>query len=89
LTAGVEHAITVHRLALLALHADRSFSRDRDRLAPDRAPFRVLIAWLTAALRPVGPYPILSLHGEQESAKKKHAGATEAEIRETSGPARG
>ena len=31
--------------------------------------FRAMIAWLTAALRPVGPYPILSLHGEQGSAK--------------------
>jgi hypothetical protein len=31
--------------------------------------FRLMIAWLTAALRPVGPYPILSLHGEQGSAK--------------------
>jgi hypothetical protein len=28
-----------------------------------------VIAWLTAALRPVGPYPILSLHGEQGTAK--------------------
>jgi hypothetical protein len=31
--------------------------------------FRLVVAWLTAALRPVGPYPILSLHGEQGSAK--------------------
>ena len=31
--------------------------------------FRMVVAWLTAALRPVGPYPILSLHGEQGSAK--------------------
>jgi hypothetical protein len=31
--------------------------------------FRLMIAWLTAALRPVGPYPILALHGEQGSAK--------------------
>jgi hypothetical protein len=31
--------------------------------------FRLVIAWLTAALRPVGPYPILVLHGEQGSAK--------------------
>ena len=31
--------------------------------------FRLAVAWLTAALRPVGPYPILSLHGEQGSAK--------------------
>ncbi len=33
------------------------------------ADFRLLIAWLTAALRPVGPYPILVLYGEQGSAK--------------------
>jgi len=31
--------------------------------------FRLLITWLTAALRPVGPYPILVLNGEQGSAK--------------------
>ena len=31
--------------------------------------FRLLVAWLTSALRPVGPYPILSIHGEQGSAK--------------------
>jgi hypothetical protein len=31
--------------------------------------FRLLIGWLTTALKPVGPYPILSLHGEQGSAK--------------------
>jgi hypothetical protein len=31
--------------------------------------FRLMVAWLTAALRPVGPYPILAIHGEQGSAK--------------------
>jgi hypothetical protein len=31
--------------------------------------FRLMIAWLTAALRPVGPYPILVLTGEQASGK--------------------
>jgi hypothetical protein len=31
--------------------------------------FRLMIAWLTAALRPVGPYPILVLNGEQSSGK--------------------
>jgi hypothetical protein len=31
--------------------------------------FRLLIAWMAAALRPVGPYPILALHGLQGSAK--------------------
>jgi hypothetical protein len=31
--------------------------------------FRLMVAWLTAALRPVGPYPILVLQGEQGSSK--------------------
>jgi hypothetical protein len=30
---------------------------------------RLMIAWLTAALRPVGPYPVLVLNGEQSSGK--------------------
>jgi hypothetical protein len=34
-----------------------------------KSDFRLMIVWLTAALRPVGPYPILVLHGEQGSAK--------------------
>ncbi len=33
------------------------------------ADFRLMVAWLTASLRPVGPYPILVLNGEQRSAK--------------------
>jgi len=33
------------------------------------ADFRLMVAWLTAALRPVGPYPILVLYGEHGSAK--------------------
>ena len=31
--------------------------------------FRLLVVWMAAALRPVGPYPILALYGEQGSAK--------------------
>ena len=31
--------------------------------------FRLMIAWLTTALRPVGPYPVLVLNGEQASGK--------------------
>ena len=35
----------------------------------DKADVPLLIAWLTAALRPVGPYPVLVLNGEQASGK--------------------
>jgi hypothetical protein len=31
--------------------------------------FRLMIAWLTAAMQPIGPYPILVLQGEQGSSK--------------------
>jgi len=31
--------------------------------------FRLMVTWLTAVLRPVGPYPILVLNGEQATAK--------------------
>lgn len=31
--------------------------------------WRLIIAWLVAALRPIGPYPVLSLTGEQGTAK--------------------
>jgi hypothetical protein len=31
--------------------------------------FRLMLAWLTAAMLPIGPYPILVLQGEQGSAK--------------------
>jgi hypothetical protein len=31
--------------------------------------FKLLVVWLTAALRPKGPYPVLALVGEQGSAK--------------------
>jgi hypothetical protein len=31
--------------------------------------FRLLIVWMAAALRPVGPYPVLALYGEHGTAK--------------------
>jgi hypothetical protein len=33
------------------------------------ADFSLLVGWMAAALRPVGPYPILVVHGEQGAAK--------------------
>src|SRR5262249_35274143 len=35
--------------------------------------FLLLVAWLVAALRPSGPYPVLCLHGEQGTAKSTTA----------------
>lgn len=35
--------------------------------------WRLLVAWLVAALRPTGPYPVLVVHGEQGSAKSSVA----------------
>lgn len=36
---------------------------------PDDDAWVLLVAWLVAALRPVGPYPVLAVNGEQGSAK--------------------
>jgi hypothetical protein len=35
----------------------------------DTADFSLLVGWMAAALQPVGPYPILVIHGEQGTAK--------------------
>jgi hypothetical protein len=37
--------------------------------APGSAGGYLLVAWLLAALRPRGPYPLLAISGEQGSAK--------------------
>jgi hypothetical protein len=36
---------------------------------PSRNDFVLIVAWLLAALRPRGPYPLLAISGEQDSAK--------------------
>jgi hypothetical protein len=36
---------------------------------PNQNDFVLVVAWLLAALRPVGPYPLLAISGEQGSAK--------------------
>ncbi len=40
---------------------------------PAESDFRLVVAWLLASLRPVGPYPLLVLQGEQGSAKSTTA----------------
>jgi hypothetical protein len=36
---------------------------------PNQNDFVLVVAWLLAALRPSGPYPLLAVSGEQGSAK--------------------
>jgi hypothetical protein len=51
-------------LELLAARALNSFLN-----LPSRNDFVLIVAWLLAALRPSGPYPLLAISGEQGSAK--------------------
>lgn len=50
--------------------------------------FQLVIAWLLAALRPVGPYPILVLQGEQGSAKSTTARILRALVDPATSPIR-
>jgi hypothetical protein len=40
----------------------------------------LVVAWLLAALRPTGPYPVLQLHGEQGSAKSTTARVLRSQV---------
>ena len=48
----------------------------------------LVIAWLLAAVRPIGPYPLLCLHGEQGSAKSSTARVLRSLIDPNSSPLR-
>jgi len=53
------------------------------------ADFPLLVGWLTAALRPCGPYPLLILTGEQGSAKSTLARVARRLIDPSSAPLKG
>jgi hypothetical protein len=56
-------------LALPTPAADGSIALLRQYVNLSDLEFCLLIGWMTAALLPIGPYPILVIHGEQGSAK--------------------
>jgi hypothetical protein len=49
----------------------------------------LLVAWLVAAFRPAGPYPVLVLHGEQGSAKSTTARLLRSLLDPNTAPLRG
>jgi hypothetical protein len=53
------------------------------------ADFPLLVGWMTAALRPAGPYPVLVLGGEQGSAKSTLARVVRRLIDPNAAPLRG
>lgn len=50
--------------------------------------WRLVVAWLIAALRPSGPYPVLTLHGEHGSAKTTLARVLRALVDPSATPVR-
>ncbi len=56
--------------------------------APDDDRWRLLVAWLAAALRPRGPYPALALSGEQGAAKSTAARVLRALVDPNAAPLR-
>ncbi|MBI4584570.1 MAG: hypothetical protein HY717_11195 [Planctomycetes bacterium] len=50
--------------------------------------WRLLLAWLTYAIRPIGPYPVLALHGEQGAAKSTTARVLKSIIDPSKAPLR-
>ncbi|MFI5455395.1 MAG: hypothetical protein ACHRXM_08075, partial [Isosphaerales bacterium] len=64
---------TAEYLPLPAPSRDGSIELLRPYVNISEADFRLLIVWMAAAIRPVGPYPVLALHGETGAAKSSLA----------------
>ena len=57
------------QLALPVPSRDGSIELLREFVNVTESDFRLLVCWMANALRPVGPYPVLILHGNQATAK--------------------
>jgi hypothetical protein len=66
---GIHFARPQGQLALPMPERDGSIALLREFVNVTESDFRLLVGWMAFALRPVGPYPVLVLHGSQASAK--------------------
>jgi hypothetical protein len=66
---GIHFARPQGHLPLPMPERDGSIERLRGFVNLTESDFHLLVGWMAFALRPVGPYPVLVLHGNQASAK--------------------
>ena len=66
---GIHFARRQGQLALPMPERDGSIELFGEFVNVTESDFRLLVGWMAFALRPVGPYPVLVLHGNQASAK--------------------
>ena len=68
---GKRQATLATLRGLLNIGTDEADGQDKDGKPhqPRERAFKLVVAWLVAALHPTGPYPVLALDGEQGSGK--------------------
>ena len=66
---GIHFARPQGQLPLPMPERDGSIELLREFVNVTESDFRLLVGWMAFALRPVGPYPVLVLHGNQATAK--------------------
>jgi hypothetical protein len=66
---GIHFARPQGQLPMPVPEHDGSIELLREFVNVNESDFRLLVCWMAFALRPVGPYPVLVLHGNQATAK--------------------